>query len=251
MTFNQVLQDIEKMQGILLRSIRAGAELTIEEVDRENRRVVLRSANGTGRSRPFAELERVWKALCTTAAVHVDSVLGGSGSSRNQPETILANLPYVEWFRHARKKHLCLVEEPSHDYGTLKQMDELAAEGLRSKVALVVRDAGSPRATQLVVVSGDVREHAEVLESITGVKGRPRGQGAYEFVWDSCELLVVGESATDGEVPPGTYLVLARHAGTEGKRVQIAGAQYWLQSRDGLCLLYADQARKAVYPLPR
>ena len=250
MTFQQVLRDVEKLRGLLLHSIRAGAELTIKEVDWDSERLVLQTANGRNRSRPFAELERVWKELCTTSALHVDSVLSGSGSSRNQPETILANLPYVEWFRHVGKKHLCLVDGPSHDYGTLKRMDELAAEALRSKAALAVRDTRSQTITNLVVVSGDVGEHATVLESITGVKATPRAQGAYEFVWDSCELLVVGQNATNGDVPVGTYLVLTRPTGVQGKRVQIAGVQYWWESSGGLCVLYSDRPQKALYPHP-
>src|SRR5690606_35913078 len=96
--------------------------------------VWLRTRKGKERSRPFSELRRLWQALQMSPAIHVDSVLGGSGSSRNQPETILANLPYVEWFQYDGKKHLTLVGSPTHPNGTLKQLDPLRAQEIRSKM---------------------------------------------------------------------------------------------------------------------
>src|SRR6185503_4271360 len=109
MKFSDVLSDIEKLKNKKLSSIRKGAEITIEEVDRTNDRLILTTARGKKKSRPLSEIQMLWERLCANAALHVDSALGGSGSSRNQPETILANLPYVEWLSNERKKHIALV----------------------------------------------------------------------------------------------------------------------------------------------
>lgn len=78
--------------------------------------------------------KKIWDQLCSKPAVHVDAVLGGSGSSRNQPETILANLPYIEWLRINNKKHIVFVGEATHDFGTLRQMDPIQAEQIRRRL---------------------------------------------------------------------------------------------------------------------
>ncbi|MFZ5768779.1 MAG: hypothetical protein ACOY3F_08830 [Bacillota bacterium] len=123
MNFGQVIADMKKLRGVRLGSIRPGAEITILEVDEAEGRVVVETKSGEKRSRSLQEIRRVWSELCTKPAVHVDAALKGSGSSRNQPETILANLPYVEWFRYNNKKHITLVGRATHPLGTLKEMD--------------------------------------------------------------------------------------------------------------------------------
>lgn len=121
-TFDEVLKDIEiNLVGLKLPSIRPGAEITIVKLDRMDESIHLTTSKGQPKKRPFKELEKLWRALCDNPAIHVDSVLKGSGSSRNQPETILANLPYVEWFKHSGKKHLAIQSTNSHKFGTLKE----------------------------------------------------------------------------------------------------------------------------------
>ena len=60
-------------------------------------------------NRPLLELERIWCELQRSPTVHVDKVLNGSGSSRKQLETILANSPYIEWAKILNKEHLVFV----------------------------------------------------------------------------------------------------------------------------------------------
>jgi len=123
MTFDDVIQDIEKLVGLELQSIRPGASLTILNVDREHSNLLIKTSKGQTKSRPFGELETIWDELNRSPAVHVEGVLHGSGTSRNQPETIFANLPYIEWLRINNKKHIAFVGNVTHAYGTLKQMD--------------------------------------------------------------------------------------------------------------------------------
>lgn len=74
--------------------------------------------------------------MCSLPAAHVDSVLGGSGSSRSQPETILANLPYVEWLTVAGKKNIAYVGDDTHEKGTLHKMDDDKAAEYQALMSL-------------------------------------------------------------------------------------------------------------------
>ena len=121
MSFDDVLKDIEGLIGLRLESIRPGAEIVVREVSSDEGRIELETAKGDVKSRPISELRRIWEALSNGTPVHIERVLGGSGSSRNQPETIFANLPYIEWMRHNGKKHIVNVGRNSHPPGTLKK----------------------------------------------------------------------------------------------------------------------------------
>ena len=120
----EVIRDIaEHLKGIPLNSISGRAvPFSVCEVDFIKRNYLIQLSEGTIKSRPLDEIERIWKEMISKSAVHVESLLGGSGSSRNQPETILANLPYVEWLPFNGKKHIAYVGKNTHEYGTLKQM---------------------------------------------------------------------------------------------------------------------------------
>lgn len=123
-SFLEMRADLENLQGLTLNSISGQATaFTIIQIDDENDRLVLDVA-GTPKSRPLDELRRIWAVMCEKPAVHVDSVLGGSGSARSQPETILANLPYVEWLQIEGKKNIAYIGDETHEYGTLRRMDE-------------------------------------------------------------------------------------------------------------------------------
>ena len=95
-SFDSVLDDIERLKGRVLKSIKPGAEITVTAVDRANQKVKIITRTKKKRTRTFNELRKIWSALQKRPAVHVNAVLRGSGSSRNQPETIFANLPYVK-----------------------------------------------------------------------------------------------------------------------------------------------------------
>src|SRR5690606_22435871 len=111
-----------KLIGLDLQSIRFGAEIRLLHVKRDEGRIELETASGRIVSRPLSEFEKIWTQLIKKPAVHVDTALGGSGSSRNQPETIFANLPYIEWCLINRKKHIVFVGKSSHPLGTLKEV---------------------------------------------------------------------------------------------------------------------------------
>ena len=129
-TFEDVIHDIaDHLKNLPLESISGRATpFSVYDVDFEKRSYFLKLGSGKIKSRPFDEIERIWQEMTSKPAVHVESFLGGSGSSRNQPETILANLPYVEWLLLNGKKHIAYIDEDTHEYGTLKAMDTIRFE---------------------------------------------------------------------------------------------------------------------------
>lgn len=123
-TFLEMLEDLEELRGLPLSSISGRATpFKIVEIDQETDRIIL-DVNGSRTPRPLEELRRIWAVMCALPAAHVDSVLSGSGSRRSQPETILANLPYVEVVSIAGKKNIAYVGEDTHERGTFLHMDE-------------------------------------------------------------------------------------------------------------------------------
>ena len=131
--FSDVLADLENLRGKELRSISGqAAPFIIEDIDSENGRINL-SVQGKHKSRPLQELQNIWAELMKRPAVHVESFLSGSGSSRNQPETILANLPYVEWLNVDGKKNIAVVDTETHEYGTLQKMSPEQEEAVADK----------------------------------------------------------------------------------------------------------------------
>lgn len=124
-TFQDVLKDIEEnLIGKKLRSISGNAELfSISGIDYANSNVVL-TVQGKRKTWTFERLEKVWNEMYYRPAANVEIVFGGSGSSRNQVETIYASMAYVEWLYVNHKKCIAYVGERTHEYGTLKHMDE-------------------------------------------------------------------------------------------------------------------------------
>ncbi|WP_419784275.1 hypothetical protein [Maridesulfovibrio sp.] len=240
MILKELLADIEKLRGLELESIRKGSEIRIDEVDWKRQRVIVHSlANDTIKSRPFDEFDKILVALNTQTAVHVDSALRGSGSSRNQPETILANLPYVEWFYYKKRKHLILLESSSHDYGELKKVGPIKASQLVDKLTSEELLPSSTDPTQVVVISGEVAAHAETLAQISGIPAKSLGQGVYEYSMPTSKVLLISNTSLSDDIKPGTYLVLDREPKQiTGTKIQIAQDYYSVYEHGGLCAMY-------------
>lgn len=233
MNFEQVIADIKKLKGMGLNSIRPGAEITVLEVDEEQERIVIETAPGEKRSRSFQEIRIIWSELCAKPAVHVDSALKGSGSSRNQPETILANLPYIEWLRYNNKKHIALVGRPTHPLGTLKEMDPVEAEMVKAKL----RGTALPVLAEVIVVASDVRQAALALESTTGTSPEPVAPGIYKHERDGVRTLVVASNSAP-ELEPGTYAVInSTHVSAGSTQVQLGGRVFYAVRSGGLYLM--------------
>jgi hypothetical protein len=236
MKFEAVVDDIKKLVGVRLRSIRAGADITLTEVDVSEGRIELLDASKNRRSRSLSELRRVWNELSQQKAIHVDSVLAGSGSSRNQPETILASLPYVEWLLIDGRKHISFIGTPTHALGTLKQMDTLAALALRD--AIRAAQAVMPAA---IFVVEDTRSISSCLESICGLPLTAVAPGIYRQTLTDREFWVVNVHNLSPTLPNGVYLVVSSKKIPPGSSpTQIASITFHLINRDGVNLLVHD-----------
>lgn len=136
MHFNDVLEDIEKLVDKELQSINPNtAPIYLRKVDRKARKYYISSdLKKLGNARFFWELEDIWQDLLFKGFSNVDQALYGSGSSRNQPETIFANLPYIEHFKYKKKKHILLCNRSTHDLGTLKEVEGAEFRELRKKI---------------------------------------------------------------------------------------------------------------------
>lgn len=239
MNYDKVINDIEKLVGLRLNSIKPGAEIKILEVDREENRILIETSSGTKRTRFLGEIKKIWVQLCSKPAVHVDAVLGGSGSSRNQPETILANLPYIEWLRINNKKHIVFVGEATHDFGTLRQMDPIQAEQIRRRLQATGRV--EKKLSTVIVVSTDIRKAAIELEMATGIKVEPLGPGIYKHDHNDERILLITSTSLDPAIKPGTYMVkeskvvprdsLRVNIGEQSLHVICAGDMYLMVSK--------------------
>lgn len=133
MEFTDVLKDIEKLRKLNLKAINPKtSDLLILSIDEINKKYSFRLGTGRTQSRPFSQLELIWNELSNNRVVNVETVLEGATSSRHVPETILANLPYVEHFKYNRKKHLFLNSTETHPLGTLQEAKGSDVRKLRS-----------------------------------------------------------------------------------------------------------------------
>jgi hypothetical protein len=223
MTFTDVISDIKKLIGLELQSIRPGAKITIQEVDDAKGCLILKTVQGQYKSRPIRELQIIWDEMMRTSVVHVEGVLHGSGTSRNQPETILANLPYIEWLKINNKKHIAFVGKKTHAYGTLKQMDSVAAATINEKTADYSVDGSC---MQIVVVSSELQTAISQLQSkINGtiVAVEP---GIYSFEGDGIEVLFIANGKC--ELSPGSYPVLKTIPSSVLPKVDICDEDYYV-----------------------
>lgn len=230
MTFNDVIKDIKKMIGLDLHSIRPGANIRIIEVDEERSCVILQTSAGTTRSRPLGELQIIWNEMNRVPAVHVDEVLHGSGTSRNQPETILANLPYVEWLKLDGKKHISFVGNNTHPFGTLKQMDPISASNMKH-----IDNKSSSVKNKVIIVTTDIPETITSLNNIVPGTVKTISQGVYVFESTCFEATVISTSSI--QLSPGTYPILTSSPIAGAKVVMIREEEYYVIDKDCMKIL--------------
>ena len=237
-SFDLLVKDLEKMIGLQLESVKPGSELTILEIDISNNRIILESVTGKVKSRPLNELSFLWSAICKKPAIHVDSELGGSGSSRNQPETILANLPFIGFFKHHRKKHLSLINKNYSAFGELKEIDSIYREEIIEN--LTKYNSGLLETTQIIIVSDDLTAHANLLNHASKTKGVFEQEGIYRYENDIESFLLVSSNSVSNKIPVGTYPVVKGPPAPnqEGKAADILGEKYIWHNSMGLNLIY-------------
>lgn len=131
-----VINDIQKLIGLKLASINPSTP-SIQIVRFENEKgnyYILVEGSTREHSRPIKELLAIWDRLILQGYVSVDVALNGGGTSRNQPETIFANLPYIQHFKYQRRKHLLLRNKAVHQMGQLSELSEKETKLVRKQI---------------------------------------------------------------------------------------------------------------------
>ena len=199
MDFSDVINDLIKLEGIRLNSIRPGAEIIIKQVDVVQKKVIVESSSGKLQSRSFSEFQRIWEALLSSPAIRVEEVLNGSGSSRNQPDTIFANLPYIQWLKIDSKKHIAYTGKASHPYGTIQQMDSIYA----AQIAVANEDSSNNKAI-ILIVADDIADSSDSIKKLTGAQGKASQEGYY--VYNLTSQTIVLADTIRCNLPCGTYV---------------------------------------------
>jgi hypothetical protein len=194
--------------------------------------LLIQTASGDRKSRPFSEIESIIKVLNADGVAHVETVLSGSGSSRNQPETILANLPYIDYAYIDNKKHLLLRDKQSHELGKLNELDLLEAKSIVDRfkarrvslpTQIIVTSRLRETTAALVELGGDLKALGPTAYSLT-VQGRLiwvvtagtlscSGEGAYTLLQgsESAKAIFVGTLFGNQLFEePGAHLIVSR-----------------------------------------
>jgi len=243
MNYGDIISDIQKLVGRQLESIRPGAGIVLLGIDLSTDRIELKTSKGQIKHRPLSEIRTLWEALCKQPAIHVEQVLRGSGSSRNQPETILANLPYIEWLRIDRKKHIAYVSKATHEIGTLKQMDPIQAHSLVRKSKSKLSNVEDIKA---IIVTSDIAPAAQSLEHMIGLSVKALQPGVYISGHQKEHIILVAKDTLPKNIEPGTYVMVPSHSiATEGTTVILADSQFTLVRLDGVG--FAIRTRKQLW----
>lgn len=236
MNFTDVMKDIHKLVGLELNSIRPGAKITITDVDEERGSLILRTSSGQNRSRPIDELQKIWNEMMVKPAVHVEGVLHGSGTSRNQPETILANLPYIEWLKVDNKKHIAYVGKNTHAFGTLRQMDSVLAVEVTTKMRT---SKGGGKFTTAIVAK-DVNQSIQEMQAICQGTVTTIERGIYQL--QTHVDIIVFLAADVWGLEEGTYCVIEATAPVNiDKRLKLYGIYYSVISNKHLKALIREE----------
>lgn len=224
MDFDELLCDIEKLFGLELSSIRPGSNIMVESINKEDGRILIKAKGGQIKSRPIAEIKKIWENLCVYPVVRVENALQGAGSSRNHPETIFANLPYIEWLLIDGKKHICLVDNKTHAYGTLRKMEDVQAELVKENLRTKNADINS--IAQIIIVSNDISESAENIQNLTGKNFLPVEKGIYHLTVDKIEIYLVTPQVIN--LSPGSYSVLlCKNHSKVNHPIEFLGQKYY------------------------
>ncbi|MCC2878295.1 hypothetical protein LK536_18635 [Lachnoclostridium pacaense] len=225
MKFEEVVQNLCKLENMKLSSIRPGAEITILNIDLKSERIAIKNAAGKINYRSLGEIRKIWNRLLTEPAVHVDGVLNGSGSSRNQPETILANLPYIEWTKINNKKHIVYVGRETHPYGTLQQVSAFE----RNQI-IEIYNKRKEVYLALIVVNDIVKSTDDFVKTF-GIKADALENGVYFFQFPNGRVVFSSNFKID--LPCGCYIFLDVKY-EESKKIRFLGNYYYVVLLNGM-----------------
>lgn len=121
MDWNKTYPRIQRLIGKHLRSISGQTDIVLDSIDPEFYYLQWGKELEKKKRRKSTELRKVVAKMALNRPVHVESALRGNNSSRSHPETVLANLPDVEWVHIDANKHIVWVGKDTHRLGTLRE----------------------------------------------------------------------------------------------------------------------------------
>ncbi|MBL4829038.1 MAG: DUF262 domain-containing protein [Aliivibrio sp.] len=136
MNFDDLLNDIEGLIDLPLKSINPSTpSTTVVSIERDNEKYfVVSERSNKILKRSFKELHAIWNNLKRDGYCNVEEALQGSYTSRHQPETIFANLPYIQYFKFERRKHLILRESHQHELAELQELPTSEQKKVKSSL---------------------------------------------------------------------------------------------------------------------
>ncbi|WP_114765308.1 DUF262 domain-containing protein [Vibrio rhodolitus] len=151
MNFEDLLDDIEQLIGLPLKAITATTSgITLLSLDRETGKYIVKAdSSNREQKRSIRELEAIFESLDKDGYCNVEQALQGSFTSRHQPETIFANLPYIQYFKYERRKHLVLRESNQHALGDIQELPLKEQRQVRRALASNKKFSQSLLAAQL------------------------------------------------------------------------------------------------------
>lgn len=114
-----VIPLLKKLVGCKLKSISGKADITVVSVTDTGYSV--QCSDGKLFEETHRRAEVIFEQLLKDSIVHADAALKNGGSRRNVPETLIANIPFVEHGKINNRKHLYLVDTETHQLGSLKE----------------------------------------------------------------------------------------------------------------------------------
>ncbi len=203
MDWKQVRSQLKKMEGMHLQSISGRSGIEVLEVNLDEDYIHLKSADGHKKKRSLAELQRVVDKMKQNLPIFVDCVLGGSGSSRNQPETLLVNLPDVEWLKIDNRKHIVWLAKSTHELGKIQEANAHTVEDARRALSDFESGYVTPPVT-MVVFSAHISRTNQFLSALfQGAKAEPIGKGgAYRITASRTAAILLPGPGNNEETDP-------------------------------------------------
>ncbi|HHX8294141.1 TPA: DUF262 domain-containing protein [Vibrio diabolicus] len=165
MIFEDLLDDIEQLIGLPLKAITATTSgITLLSIDRETDRYIVKpDSSNREQKRNIRELEAIFESLDKDGYCNVEQALQGSFTSRHQPETIFANLPYIQYFKYERRKHLVLRDSDQHALGEIQELPAKEQRQVRKALASNKKFSQSLLATELDKVLANLNKEIHSL----------------------------------------------------------------------------------------
>jgi hypothetical protein len=136
MQLEDIVSHLECLIGKELSSLTTTTgSIVITKVDRGSKKYWIKAA-GSNKSTPrtLRELDDILFELTRQGFGSVDQGLYDEGTTRDQPETIFAHLPNVQYFRFKKKIYLLLRDHPVHDLGVISTPQGAELRELRRRI---------------------------------------------------------------------------------------------------------------------